>query len=95
MKVIKALLLTGAVMSLVSIAPSVRAEDYNPQRSEHPFRYMAYGLHAVGKVGEVFVTRPINWVVSRPKMRNVFGKVSQPRTDDYWGDPDQYQRMSY
>ena len=23
------------------------------------------------------------------------GKVSQPRTDDYWGDPDQYQRMSY
>ncbi len=95
MKATRILLVAGAALCLASYASPVRAESYDPDDSDHPIRYAGYAFHAVGWGIETVVTRPIHWFVSRPKMRNVFGKVSQPRTDDYTGDADLYQRYSY
>ncbi len=96
MKFVRTLLLAGAVVGLASLAPTpVRAETYDSDDSDHPFRYAAYGVHAVGKVVENFVTRPVHWFVSRPKMRYIFGKSSQPRKEEYNHDPDVYQKSSY
>ena len=77
-------------------APTVaKADSYYTDDSDHPFRYAAHLFHAYGKGIEYFVTRPAHWVVSQPKARYIFGHTSHPRTDDYWGDFDLYQRYSY
>ena len=72
-----------------------RAENYDTDQSDYPLRYLIYPIHAEGKAIEYIITRPAHWVVSQPKMRYIFGHVSNPRHDDYWGDFDLYQRYSY
>jgi len=71
------------------------ADSYDCDSSDHPARYAVYPIHALGKGIEIFVTRPIHWLVSQPKLRYVFGHASAPRRDDYAGDPDLYQRYQY
>jgi hypothetical protein len=89
-------LILASSLSAILLIPSIGAADsYDTGESDHLFRYAAYPLHAVGKGIECFVTRPVHWFVSRPCNRYIFGHVSNPRTDDYWGDKDLYQRYSY
>ena len=96
MRNLKALVVTGAFCAIACLLSSgARAESFSPEDSDHPFRIAAYGLHAFGQGVQYFITRPIHWFTSRPKMRYVFGNDSNPRTDDYVGDPDLYQRKSY
>lgn len=95
MRFIKLLFAAGA-LALISFVPQgAKAADYDTDDTDYPLRYFIYPIHAYGKGIEYFVTRPINWVVSQPRCRYVFGNVSHPRTDDYWGDFDLYQRYSY
>lgn len=96
MQSITKLLLAGSVVAMLALAPANgRADTYDTDDSDHPLRYLAYPVHAYGKALEYFVTRPAHWVVSQPKARYIFGHVSHPRTDDYWGDFELYQRYSY
>ncbi|MBX7244240.1 MAG: hypothetical protein K1X53_02005 [Candidatus Sumerlaeaceae bacterium] len=97
MKSGKMLLLAGAfAAAAMMVAPtSVRAESYDPDDSDYPLRYVAYGFHAVFKGVEYTVTRPIHALVSQPKMRTIFGKTSNPKTDNYWGGWNQYEKSNY
>jgi hypothetical protein len=96
MKLLKPLLVAGVCVTLVAMTPSpLKAETYDCENSDHPARYVVYPIHALGKGIETFVTRPIHWLVSRPKFRHVFGHVSNPKSDDYSGDFDLYQRYAY
>ncbi len=91
------ILVAGMVIA-ASLAISPRpalAETYDCDSSDHPARYVIYPVHAVGKAIETFVTRPIHWVVSRPKLRYIFGHTSNPKTEDYTGDFELYQRYQY
>ena len=86
----------ASLLAAVSFCPGIsRADSYDTDDSDHPVKYFVYPIHAYGKGIEYFVTRPIHWVVSQPKLRYVFGHTSNPRHDDYWGDWDLYQRYSY
>lgn len=91
---LRAMAVLAAVVSF-GLANTAQAEDYTPMHSDHPFRIAAYPVHAVGKGLEYLVTRPTHWFVSQPKTRHIFGKVSNPKREDYFGDKDQYQRLSY
>ncbi len=96
MNLVKTVGVTAAVLAAAILAPaSADAHSYDVDDSGHPFRYIAYPLHALGKGIEYGFTRPIHKCVSQPKNRYIFGHVSHPRTDDYWGDYDLYQRYSY
>jgi hypothetical protein len=96
MKLGKVLLASVAVAAWIMMAPgTVCADTYDTDDSDHPLRYVIHPIHAYGKGIEYFVTRPIHWIVSQPKARYVFGHVSYPRTEDYWGDFNLYQRYSY
>lgn len=96
MKYCNVVFASAALAACVLFAPgSACADTYAVNDSDHPIRYISYPFHAYGKGWEYFVTRPIHWVVSQPKTRYIFGHVSHPRTDDYWGDFDLYQRYSY
>jgi hypothetical protein len=96
MKTLMRFLAVGLAVAAVQFAPSVcRAETYDADDTDYPLHYFWYPIHAVGKGIEYTVTRPIHWIVSQPKSRYIFGHVSNPRTDNYWGDWNQYQRQSY
>lgn len=84
------------LLALTLLIPGrASAESYDCDTSDHPARYFVYPIHAVGKGIETFVTRPIHWLVSQPKLRYVFGHTSKPRREDYTGNFDLYQRYQY
>lgn len=89
-----AIFATAATVSFI-MPTTAYAESYDVDDSDHPARYFVYPIHAIGKGVEYLVTRPIHALASRPKFRYIFGKNSTPRNDDYWGDPDLYERYSY
>ena len=96
MKSYRHLLLTVAVAAAVLTQPGMaRAEDYDTDYTDNPLRLAIVPFHACGKLLEYTITRPAHYIISQPKCRYIFGKVSNPRTDDYWGDWDLYQRYSY
>lgn len=96
MKGFSKILLAGSLVAVLASMPTVSiADTYDTDDSDHPLRYVGHVAHAYGKFYEYMITRPAHWVVSQPKARYVFGHVSHPRTDDYWGDFDLYQRYSY
>jgi len=86
----------AAVAAFACATPGrVAAETYDCDSSDHPGRYLVYPIHAFGKGIETFVTRPIHWLVSQPKLRYVFGRTSKPRREDYTGNFDLYERYQY
>ncbi len=96
MKLVKIFSISVVAFATITLLPaSVSAHSYDTDDDGHPFRYLAYPLHAIGKGLEYGLTRPIHYQVSKPKCRYIFGHVSHPKTDDYWGDYDLYQRYSY
>lgn len=96
MKISHKMMLAAATAVAMSAMPTgANAESYDPNESDNPLRLFFTPFHVVGKGIEYGVTRPIHYVTSRPKLRTVFGRTSNPRTDNYWGGWDQYQRSSY
>lgn len=96
MKLHQQLYIAGFAAGALMFVPSAaQAHSYDTDDDGHPLRYLAYPIHAIGKGLEYSVTRPAHWAVSQCKLRYVFGHVSHPRTDDYWGDYDLYQRYNY
>lgn len=90
------LFLSAVAAAALLASPSlVQAHSYDTDDDGHPLRYLVYPVHAIGKGLEYAVTRPIHYGVSQCKARYIFGHVSHPKTDDYWGDWDLYQRYSY
>jgi hypothetical protein len=96
MKVLSKLIFGGLAAGALLLCPTTtQAHSYDTDDSDHPLRYVIYPIHAVGKGLEYAVTRPIHYGVSGCKSRYIFGHVSHPSKDDYWGDWDLYQRYSY
>ncbi len=96
MKFNRYLTLTAVIAAAALALPNnACAESYDTDDSDNPLRLLFVPFHAYGKLLEYTVTRPAHYIISQPKCRYIFGKVSNPRTDDYWGDWDLYQRYSY
>ncbi len=88
-------LIALAAATLLAVPSVGSAESYDVDDSDNPIRYAVVPFHVFGKALEYSFTRPAHYIMSQPKCRTIFGKVSNPRTDNYWGDWDQYQRYSY
>jgi hypothetical protein len=96
MSLVKKLAIAGVAACALAAVPSTgQAHSYDVDDEGHPFRYIAYPLHAIGKGLEYGFTRPVHYGVSQCKARYIFGHVSHPKSDDYWGDWNMYQRYSY
>ena len=96
MKLVKITGVAFAVAAAVALSPSnASAHSYDTDDSAHPFRLLSYPFHALGRGIEHGFTRPIHHCVSQPGNRYIYGHVSHPKTEDYWGDPNLYQRYSY
>lgn len=85
----------AAFAMLACLPQGASAHSYDSGNSSHPFRLLSYPFHAVGRGFEQAVGRPVHHCVSQPGNRWLYGHVSHPKTDNYWGDYDQYQRQSY
>ena len=84
-----------ALAGMAFMPQGASAHDFDSDDSAHPFRLLSYPFHALGRGVEYGVARPVHHYVSQPCNRWWFGHTSHPRVDDYWGDRDQYQRLSY
>lgn len=96
MKLVKYTGIAFVAAAALALTPTdASAHSYDSDDSAHPFRLISYPFHALGRGIEYGFTRPIHHCVSQPRNRWLYGHVSHPKTDDYWGDYDQYQRLSY
>ena len=96
MKLVKLTAFAFVAAAALAVSPTTAsAHSYDSDDSAHPFRLLAYPFHAIGRGLEHGVTRKIHYCVSQPKNRYIYGHVSHPSKDNYWGDYDQYQRASY
>ena len=98
MKSMKTLFIATALAGLATLmsGSACAGGTYDPTEiSDHPLRYAGYAAHAYGKAYEYVIFRPINAIVSQPKLRYIFGTASNPKHDDYWGNYDLYQRYNY
>jgi hypothetical protein len=57
---------------LVSAVPAA-ADEYDPRRTGHPLRILAYVLHPVGVAFDYLVFRPAHWVGHHEPLRTIFG----------------------
>jgi hypothetical protein len=87
----RSLLVVTAAVALMA-SSTAHAAPYDFEESDHPLRLVSYPVFFVGKVAETLIARPITYVASQPKLRNWFGRTSNPRTDDYVGTSEDYQR---
>jgi len=61
-----------AIAIAVSAAP-VAADEYDPQRSAHPLRIVAYVVHPVGVVLDLLIFRPAHWIGTKQPFAALFG----------------------
>ena len=59
--------------ALLAVASPAAADDYDPERSGHPLRILAYALHPVGVLLDYAVMRPFHWLGSQPPFDTLFG----------------------
>ncbi len=96
MKLVKITGMAFVVAAALALTPSTAsAHSYDSDDSAHPFRLISYPFHALGRGIEHGFTRPVHKCVSQPRNRYIYGHVSHPRTENYNGDYDMYQRSSY
>jgi len=96
MKLVSKLSIAAVAAGALLLSPTAgQAHSYDTDDSGHPLRLISYPVHALGKGLEYGVSRPVHWAVSQCKTRYIFGHVSHPKRDDYWGDWDLYQRYQY
>ena len=63
------------VLVLITVSASAWAGTtrYNPRRSGHPLRVIAYALHPVGVIVDTLIFRPAWWVGTHEPFRTLFG----------------------
>lgn len=59
--------------SLLFLASTASADDYDAAEAGHPLRIAAYILHPVGWVLDHLLMRPAHWLVSQKPLDEVFG----------------------
>ena len=67
--------ITAAALALVLLASAASAGTtrYNPRRSGHPLRIIAYALHPLGVVADTLVFHPAWWLGTHEPLRTLFG----------------------
>jgi hypothetical protein len=65
----------AVALVLVTLSASAWAGTtrYNPRRSGHPLRVIAYALHPFGVIVDTLVFRPAWWVGTHEPFRTLFG----------------------
>jgi hypothetical protein len=59
--------------SLLVLASSANADEYDSTKAGHPLRIAAYILHPVGWALDVLIMKPAHWLVSQEPLNEVFG----------------------
>ncbi len=54
-------------------APAAQADEYESDRSGHPYRMLAYLVHPIGVVLDFLVLRPAHWVGHQEPFKTLFG----------------------
>ena len=68
-----------AATSFAVLAMPAAADQYDPQRSGHPLRVVAYLLHPIGVVLDLLIFRPAHWIGGHEPLATLFGH--EPYTD--------------
>jgi len=65
----------AVALALASLAPGAWAGTtrYDPRRSGHPLRIIAYALHPVGVVMDTLLFHPAWWLGTHEPLRTLFG----------------------
>ncbi len=61
------------VAMLLSSAGPAAAGDYNPKRSGHPLRVLAYIVHPIGVILDTLIFRPFHWLGSQQHVKTLVG----------------------
>ena len=61
------------VLSSVAAPAWAGTTRYNPRRSGHPLRIVAYALHPIGVVVDTLVFHPAWWLGTHEPLRTLFG----------------------
>jgi hypothetical protein len=69
------------LLTLVLLVSPARAAEYDPLRSGHPLRIVAYVLHPVGVLLDRLIFRPAWFIGVKEPARTVFG-VQVPPEDE-------------
>lgn len=68
----RALALVTAIAAFALASP-VQADRYDPQKSGHPMRILAYAVHPVGVLLDLLIFRPAHWLGSKEPLATFFG----------------------
>lgn len=75
----RTLVVAAFVLWIGAMAGVARADEYDPQRTGHPVRLVAYVLHPVGVVFDWMLFRPAHWIGSHEPFRTIFGRDVEDR----------------
>ena len=66
---------SAAVLALLvaTAATPALADEYEPKRTGHPLRILAYVVHPVGVALDYLIFRPAHWIGSREPFATIFG----------------------
>jgi hypothetical protein len=62
-----------AAAALLLLASPASADRYDPKRSAHPLRVIAYAVHPVGVILDTLIARPAHWLVHHEPLKTLFG----------------------
>jgi hypothetical protein len=63
----------AALVAVLALAAPASADRYDPQKSGHPVRILAYVVHPVGVLLDLLIFRPAHWIGSHEPMASLFG----------------------
>jgi hypothetical protein len=69
----KVLACSVLALAVMTLALPISADEYDPQKSGHPLRILAYGVHPVGVVLDLLIFRPVHWIGSYEPIALFFG----------------------
>lgn len=78
------LVIFSFISTTVVFADGGRLKSEVEYRDHHPLRYFGYALYAIGTTIDTLVARPIQYIVTMPKLNCFFG--AQPANVDYYDD---------
>ena len=72
-KLVRTTAVVVAAALLAGATPS-RAEEYDPERSGHPLRVIAYVVHPLGVILDTLIFRPLHWIGSHQPFKTLHGQ---------------------
>jgi hypothetical protein len=66
-------LAAALVVAFLAAPASAGTTRYNPERSGHPLRIIAYALHPVGWTLDTLIFHPAWWLGTHEPLRTIFG----------------------